>query len=269
MPEDLRETFLKEEEVTHNVSPTHRVVYMTLHRARKATINSNATVRVSTAAADGDDYQGVISDLLSTTYYFSRKSKRTPYHTVSLEHSVPKVHKIISLVEARNRAREWANGRGDVEGVPAYFEAIARKFAAAHPDVEITVIKGQELLEKGFRLLHAVGRGSINEPIFVNLAYKGNPTSEDWVAFVGKGVCFDTGGYNIKTTSGIKDMFLDKHGATSVLSAFEAVVEEKLAVNITCSIGLVENFISDRAYRPSDIIISRKGLSVEIGNTDA
>jgi leucyl aminopeptidase len=64
-------------------------------------------------------------------------------------------------------------------------------------------------------------------------------------------------------------MFLDKHGATSVLSAFEAVVEEKLAVNITCSIGLVENFISDRAYRPSDIIISRKGLSVEIGNTDA
>jgi leucyl aminopeptidase len=64
-------------------------------------------------------------------------------------------------------------------------------------------------------------------------------------------------------------MFLDKHGATSCLAAFQAVVDEKLAINVTCSIGMVENFISDRAYRPSDIITSRKGLTVEIGNTDA
>ncbi len=64
-------------------------------------------------------------------------------------------------------------------------------------------------------------------------------------------------------------MFLDKHGATSVLSAFESVVKEKLPVNVTCSIGLVENFVSSIAYRPSDIITSRKGLTVEIGNTDA
>jgi leucyl aminopeptidase len=65
------------------------------------------------------------------------------------------------------------------------------------------------------------------------------------------------------------NMFLDKHGSTSVLSAFEAVVKEKLPINLTCSVGMVENSINENAYRPSDIIKSRKGLTVEIGNTDA
>lgn len=69
--------------------------------------------------------------------------------------------------------------------------------------------------------------------------------------------------------AGMKNMFLDKHGATSVLSAFESIVKEKVPINLTCSIGLVENFINENAYRPSDIIKSRKGLTVEIGNTDA
>jgi leucyl aminopeptidase len=64
-------------------------------------------------------------------------------------------------------------------------------------------------------------------------------------------------------------MYMDKHGATSVFSAFQTIVQEKLPVNLTCAMGFVENFISDKAYRPLDIIKSRKGLTVEIGNTDA
>lgn len=63
------------------------------------------------------------------------------------------------------------------------------------------MIKGEDLIKNGFCLLHAVGRGSKNEPTFVNLSFKGNPDSNEWIAFVGKGVCFDTGGYNIKNTS--------------------------------------------------------------------
>lgn len=69
--------------------------------------------------------------------------------------------------------------------------------------------------------------------------------------------------------AGMLAMYLDKHGSTSVLSAFEAAVKEKLPINLTCSIGMVENSINENAYRPSDIIKSRKGLTVEIGNTDA
>lgn len=117
--------------------------------------------------------------------------------------------------------------------------------------------------------MHAVGRASKNAPTFINIKYQGNPDSNEWVAFVGKGVCFDAGGLNIKPTSGIKDMFLDKHGACSVFSAFQTLVEEKAKVNITVSMGFVENFVASNSYRPSDIITSRKGLTVEIGNTDA
>lgn len=64
----------------------------------------------------------------------------------------------------------------------------------------MTVISGDDLIKEGFRLLHAVGRASKNEPTFVNLSYKGIPDSNEWIAYVGKGVCFDTGGYNIKTS---------------------------------------------------------------------
>ena len=117
--------------------------------------------------------------------------------------------------------------------------------------------------------MHAVGRASKNEPAFINLCYNGNPDCDNWIAFVGKGVCFDTGGLNIKPTSSIGSMFLDKHGACSVFSAFKTIVEEKLKVNVTVSMGFVENSVGQNSYRPSDIFKSRKGLTVEIGNTDA
>lgn len=175
---------------------------------------------------------------------------------------------ILNLAESKLRSKEWANGRGDIEGIPQYFINQAKRISENN-GVKLVVYQGDELLEQGFRLLHAVGRASINQPAFVNLSYNGNPDAKDWVAFVGKGVCFDSGGLDIKTAAGMKAMFLDKHGATSVLSAFETIVKEKLPINVTCSIGLVENFISANSYRPSDIIKSRKGLTVEIGNTDA
>ena len=75
-------------------------------------------------------------------------------------------------------------------------------------------------------------------------------------------MCFDSGGLNLKPTTGIKEMHMDKHGATSVLSAFESVVKLKLKVNLTVSMGFVENFVSSNSYRPLDIIRSRKGLTV-------
>lgn len=103
-------------------------------------------------------------------------------------------------------------------------------------------------------LFHAVGRASIKQPAMINMAYRGNPETDDWVSFIGKGVCFDSGGLDIKSTEGLKTMFLDKSGACSCLVAFEQIVKEKLRINATVTLGMVENFISGRSYRPSDII---------------
>jgi leucyl aminopeptidase len=118
--------------------------------------------------------------------------------TVSLLSSAPQAQRIVDLAHTRNQTREWANGRGDVEGTPQYFQAIAEAFAKENEGVGVSVISGEELLKEGFRLLHAVGRASVNKPVFVNLSYKGDSGSSEWVAFVGKGVCFDTGGLDIK-----------------------------------------------------------------------
>lgn len=111
--------------------------------------------------------------------------------------------------------------------------------------------------------------GSENRPALVNMIYKGDPASETIHAMIGKGVIFDTGGYNIKPTGFMETMFTDKGGASAVFGAFKGIVESGLKVNVTVTIPLAENSVSHNSYRPSDIITSKKGLTVEITNTDA
>lgn len=103
----------------------------------------------------------------------------------------------------------------------------------------------------------------------INIGYKGDPNSDSWIAFIGKGVCFDSGGLDLKTASGLKPMFLDKSGACSCFAAFEQIVKEQLKINVTITLGMVENFIGKNSYRPSDIIKSKKGYTIEIADTDA
>ena len=87
--------------------------------------------------------------------------------------------------------------------------------------------------------MHAVGRASIYEPVMVSFEYKGDPTNEKFISLVGKGVCFDTGGLNLKPTASMGGMHNDKHGACSVLSAIEGVARLGLKVNVVATIGLV------------------------------
>jgi leucyl aminopeptidase len=101
------------------------------------------------------------------------------------------------------------------------------------------------------------------------MTYKGDPSSEIIHAMIGKGVIFDTGGLNLKPTGFMEDMYVDKGGASAVFGAFKGIVEAGLKVNVTVTIPLAENSVGNNSYRPSDIIVSKKGLTVEITNTDA
>lgn len=196
VPEDLRDAFESDGSVTHTKGK-HWTTYLTPEKASKTTISTSVRVSVSSASADASDYLGNLSDFLSSAYKFSRKSKAHTPPTISILSTTPLVHRLIDLANTRNQTREWGNGRGDVEGTPQFFRGIAENFAK-ESGVEITVISGDDLLKEGFRLLHAVGRASINKPTFVNLSYRGNPDCDDWIAYVGKGVCFDSGGLDIK-----------------------------------------------------------------------
>jgi leucyl aminopeptidase len=136
------------------------------------------------------------------------------------------------------------------------------------PDVQI--MRSARLQELGMNLIYNVGKSAVVEPRCVVVRYRGNPDSDvNDVALVGKGVTFDTGGLNLKPTGYMEDMYGDKGGACAVIGALHGVLELKPKKNIVFAVGLAENAIDAKSYKPGDIIKSMKGLTVEIGNTDA
>lgn len=148
-------------------------------------------------------------------------------------------------------------------------EALERVFRtlANHYHADVNVVLGDALVEQNFPLIHTVGRASAEEPRLLEM--KWGKSTDPKVTLVGKGVCFDTGGLNIKPGSAMSLMKKDMGGAANVLALALMIMDANLSVNLRVLIPAVENSISASAFRPSDILISRKGLSVQIDNTDA
>ena len=149
---------------------------------------------------------------------------------------------------------------------PADLEAAAKKLADRF-GAKFSVVKGGELLEKNFPLIHAVGRASDQAPRLID--FRWGDASHPKLTLVGKGVCFDTGGLDIKPSSGMLLMKKDMGGAAAALALAQLVMGAKLKVALRVLVPAVENSISDESFRPGDIYKSRKGITVEIGNTDA
>lgn len=131
----------------------------------------------------------------------------------------------------------------------------------------MSTVQGVNLLTDNFPAIHAVGRASNREPRLLKLEW-GDETHPQ-LALCGKGVCFDTGGLNLKPGAGMALMKKDMGGAAHVLALARLIMQAKLPVRLLVLIPAVENSVSGNAYRPGDVISTRKGLSIEIGNTDA
>jgi leucyl aminopeptidase len=169
------------------------------------------------------------------------------------------------MVEAVTLARNLINTPTNDMG-PAELEtatsALAKQYGgSAH------AIVGDALLKENFPLIHAVGRAAARAPRLIELRW--GKAGDPKVTLVGKGVCFDTGGLDIKPSGGMLIMKKDMGGAASVLALAQMVMDRKLKVSLRVLIPAVENSISGDAFRPLDVYRSRKGISVEIGNTDA
>jgi leucyl aminopeptidase len=148
---------------------------------------------------------------------------------------------------------------------PAELEAAARQLVAAHR-VRLRVTKGAAL-HRGFPMIHEVGKASPRAPRLIDFTW--GPARAPKVTLVGKGVCFDTGGLDIKPASGMALMKKDMGGAATALGLAQMIMQAKLPVRLRVLIPAVENAIAGNAFRPGDVLRSRKGLTVEIGNTDA
>jgi leucyl aminopeptidase len=162
---------------------------------------------------------------------------------------------------ARDLITTPANDMGPVE-LAAAAQGVAKQHGA-----KFAVTVGDALLKANYPLIHTVGRASVRPPRLIDMRW-GRPTAPK-VTLVGKGVCFDSGGLDIKTTAGMQMMKKDMGGAATVLALAHMIMDSKLDVRLRVLIPAVENSVSGSAYRPGDVIPSRKGLKIEIGNTDA
>ena len=171
---------------------------------------------------------------------------------------------VIALANASYEVRDRVNAPSNLFG-PEELVAAARKVAKSH-GAKLSVVTGAKL-QKEFPLIHTVGAASTRPPRLIDFSW-GNPKHPK-VTLVGKGVCFDTGGLDIKPSSGMLLMKKDMGGAANVLGLSQLIMGAKLKVRLRVLIPAVENAISGNAFRPGDVFKSRKGLTVEIGNTDA
>jgi leucyl aminopeptidase len=168
------------------------------------------------------------------------------------------------IVEGVTLARDLINTPSNDMG-PEELEAAAGALAKQH-GAKMQVTK-DDALEKGFPLIHAVGMGSPRAPRLIDITW--GKSSDPKITLVGKGVCFDTGGLDIKPDTGMLNMKKDMAGAATALALAHMIMARKLKVRLRVLIPAVENSISGASFRPRDIYKSRKGITVEIGNTDA
>ena len=172
--------------------------------------------------------------------------------------------RLLAMAEAEFLTRDLVNTPASDMGpaeLEAAFTALAQRFGAT-----TTVIRGDDLLTQNFPMVHAVGRASPRAPRIMEMRWgKTGPK----LTLVGKGVCFDTGGLNIKPSSGMNLMKKDMGGAATVLGLAHMIMSLGLKVQLRVIVPAVENAISGNALRPKDILTSRKGLTVEVNDTDA
>ncbi len=171
---------------------------------------------------------------------------------------------VARLTDAAFLARDLINTPPNDLG-PDAFEKEIRAFATRHR-MKLKAVVGDDLLTQNFPMIHAVGRASAEAPRLLDLSW--GKASDPRITLVGKGVTFDTGGLDIKPSSGMLLMKKDMGGAANVLGLAHAIIDAGLRVRLRVLIAVVENSIAGAAFRPGDILPSRSGQTVEIGNTD-
>ena len=198
-------------------------------------------------------------------YRFTRfRESKTPVPRLQVPNGVDGA-RVALIAGAIAAGRDLINRPASDLG-PEALECAVRDLAAAH-GARFDVIRGDDLLAENFPMVHAVGRAAAEAPRLVEMAW--GDARAPKVTLVGKGVCFDSGGLDIKPGSAMLLMKKDMGGAASALALAAMVMGAALPVRLRVIVPIVENAIAGNAFRPGDVLVSRKGLTVEIGNTDA
>ncbi len=201
-----------------------------------------------------------------------REKSRTPEFGALAFAAPPASTAALGTAEAIARGVRFTRELGNLPPnicTPAYIAEQAEKLAQEHPGVSCEILEEEDMEKLGMGALLGVAQGSVNGPKLIVLQWRGGGENEKPYALVGKGVTFDTGGISIKPSAGMEEMKFDMCGAGSVLGAFLSAVELKVKINLVCIVPAVENMPGGKAQRPSDVVTSMSGQTIEVLNTDA
>ncbi|MCT4611032.1 MAG: leucyl aminopeptidase family protein [Pelagimonas sp.] len=224
---------------------------------------AQGTYHIANALPAEDTHSELLGCLLAGYRFDRYKSGEAPKQKLVAPEGVDSKH-IEVLAASEALTRDLINTPTSDMG-PTELETVTRALAVKF-GAKIIVTKGDELLERNFPMIHAVGRAAAQEPRLIDMRWGDTgPT----LTLVGKGVCFDTGGLNLKPGNSMGLMKKDMGGAANVLGLAHAIMALELPLQLRVLIPAVENSVSSNSFRPGDILTARNGMTVEINNTDA
>ncbi len=231
------------------------------------------SVRTTEAVGGGEAVRAVAEGASLANYVWGRKKELKQIREIELvgKEKIDGINDILKEVEVVREAiylgRDLANAPS-AEVNPETFEDKVKESFRNLP-VRIRVLHYDELVKEGLNGIVAVGKGSEIPPRLLIIEYRGGKEGDRWVAIVGKGVCFDAGGLDLKSATSMFDMKFDKSGASYAVGIAYAVAKLGLKVNLVVLTPLVENLPSGKSYKPLDIIKMYNEVTVEVHNTDA
>ncbi|MFZ1725565.1 MAG: leucyl aminopeptidase family protein [Albidovulum sp.] len=233
------------------------------HLAEAAAILPDADWHVEGSLSARDADEAALAWLLASYRFDRYKAGRAPKARLKAPAGID-ADRLLAIAKAEAVTRDLINTPASDMGpdeLETAVQSLAKRFGA-----KLRVVRGEELLDKGFPLIHAVGRASTRPPRLLDLRWgKSGPQ----LTLVGKGVCFDTGGLDLKPAASMGLMKKDMGGAATVIGLAQMIMSVGQKFRLRVLIPAVENAVSGNAFRPQDILTSRKGLTVEINNTDA
>ena len=234
------------------------------------------SLEIIPCSQNGTDLRAIIEGVLIGTYTWNKYKKSESGETVLPRHKTiylialnPKTFKdILTVCDGVTLARDLVNDNADTITAD-YFEETVRNLISKQKGVSLKILNKKELKAEGLNLHLAVNRGSEREPKLIIVRYDRGPENEKYTALIGKGITFDSGGINLKSSQHIETMRCDMSGAAALIGVLKNVLALNMKRNLLFVMAMAENAIDAKSYKPGDIIKSYSGKTVEIANTDA
>lgn len=269
-----RESELTLDKVRASMAVAMRTARKT-HSQIVATAIHSASSRLESRAVTQAVVEGAIMGLYQFNYYKTSKHDTPDIKKLLIvENDMKKIEAITKAVHVSKIIAESVNFSRDLINHPAQYmtptkmawhaEAIAQQYG-----LEISILEKEDMRQRGMGALLAVAQGSAESPKLIVLKYQGNAESQETIAFVGKGITFDSGGISLKPSQNMDEMKRDMAGGGAVLGAMMAIGQIKPKANIMAVVPCTENMPSGGAFRPGDILTSMNGKTIEILSTDA